>query len=228
MNDDFKIPSEAAEVQIRGRENAFLVFASLACDVVKTAHALGVREKDVSRMAEEGRWNERLKSIVALKNSSDPAQVERLISRCINFVQAHRFRLFIERAVNRLSDMTNEEFESYLLVDEYNPKTLTTKHAINGRGIADLASAMEKCHALTYLALADTTGDRNRREEAGESREASGDLHRQISLAMAELASEAKTPEALLTEAQLASAAVLAEKVKVTVTEPEKPYDKGD
>lgn len=220
MSDE--IPPDA-QVVIRGRENAFLVFASLCGDVVKCAHALNLRESDVETMAESGKWREKLANIIALKNSSDPATVERAISRAINFCQAHRFRLFIERVINRLSDMNPTEFESYLLVDEYNPKTLTTRHAINGRGIADLASAMEKCHALTYLALSDTAQDRNRREETSESKEASGELHQAIAKAMAEIAS---APADLLTEAQLASAATLAERVKVTVTE--KPYDKGD
>lgn len=224
---DYQPPSELADVQIRGKESAFLVFSSLCGDVTRTAAAIGVREADIERMATEGAWREKLKTIIDLKNSSDPATVERSISRAINFCQAHRFRMFLDKVISRLESMRPQEFEEYLLTDSFDPKTGSTKHTINGRPLADIASSLEKCHSLLYQALSDTAQDRNRREEQeGGSNQAASDIHQKIAFAMSQIA-DAKTPSDLLTEAQLASAAVLAAKVKVTVTEPPtKPYDK--
>lgn len=223
---DYQPPSDLADVRIRGKESAFLVFSTLAGDVVRVAAALNVREADVERMAEEGKWREKLKAIIDLKNSSDPATVERSINRAIAFSQFYRYRLFLDRVITRLEMMENKEFESYLLSDVYDPKTNTTKSVINGRPLADIAKALETCNAMIAQTLCDTAQDRNRREELdGGSREARGTLHAAIAKAMQELA-DVKTPSQLLDEAQLASAAVLAERVKVTVTE--KPYDKGD
>jgi hypothetical protein len=225
MSDE--IPADA-QVTIRGAQQVFMIFASLCGDVTKTAAAVGVRDIDIERMAQEGKWRDKLQAIITLKNSSDPATVERSVNRAMCFVQAHRMRLFLDRVVSRLEDMQPKEFEEYLLTDSFDIKTGQTKHAINGRPLADISSALEKCHSLLYQALSDTAQDRNRREEQeGGSNQASGDLHQKIALAMSQIA-DVKTPSQLLDEAQLASAAVLAERVKVTVTEPTKPYDKGD
>src|SRR4029079_6919722 len=111
---DYQPPSDLADVHIRGKEQAFLVFSTLAGDPVRTAAALNVRESDVERMATEGRWREKLKGILDLKNSSDPATIERAINRAVAFSQFHRYRIFLDRVVSRLEMMQNKEFEEYL------------------------------------------------------------------------------------------------------------------
>lgn len=216
------------EVKILGREQAFLLYASFCGDVERTAHAINVAPTAVIDMAESGKWNEKLKSIIALKRSAAPGDLERGINRALNFVQAHRYRLFLERVINRLTDMTPAEFEGYLLVDEFNPKTGQTKSSINARPLADLASALEKCSAMSYQALSDTAQDRARRDEATEGGEASGAIHAAIAKAMSEIGGEDKSPATMLADAQLVSAAALANRVKVVtkVSEPT-PYDAG-
>lgn len=213
------------QVTIRGREQAFLLYASFCGDVERTAHALNVSPEAVIDMATAGKWNEKLKSIIALKKSTAPGDLERGINRALNFVMAHRYRLFLDRVISRLEDMVPTEFESYLLVDVFDPKSGQTRSSINARPLADLASALEKCSAMSYQALSDTAQDRARREESTEGGETSGSIHAAIAKAMAEVG-EDKSPAALLADAQIASGVARAANVIVKPAEPT-PYDKG-
>lgn len=186
------------------RENAFLLYAAFTGDVERTAHALNIRACDVLLMADEERWNEKLKPILELKKSSRPGDIERAINRALNFVQAHRMRMIIERVVQRLTGMTGEEMEQYLFSEttlgkdgkERIYKRLTT------RALADLASAIEKCHAMSYMALSDSTQERTKRKDEG-GEVAAGDMHVKIAEAM-QKAAASKTPRAQLFDAQVA------------------------
>jgi len=182
------------------REQAFLLYATFCGDLERTAHSLGLRPVDVLKMADEGDWNEKLGAILKLKKSARPGDVERGVNRALNFVQAHKFRLFLERVIRKISSMTDEQVDDYIFTTpdkEGNPvNKLTT------RALADLASAMEKCQAMSYLALSDTTQDRTRRDEASASGESGGDLHAQIASAMAEVGKD-QSPRAQLFDAQL-------------------------
>lgn len=227
MSDElFQIPKEVAEIQIRGRDNAWLLYACFMGDVTKTAHALNCSPEVITNMSVAGKWDEKLAGIVRLKQSADPQAIERAINRSLNFVIAHRYRTFLEKILNRFCDMSGAELESYMLQDTFDPRTGITKHQISTRPLADFAAALESMSSMTYAALADHASDRARREEDTGHQETSGAIHSAIARAMSEL-SDAKTPTALLEEAQLASGAALAAKVKVKpVTE--QPYDKGD
>jgi hypothetical protein len=227
MNDEFSVPT-AADVQIRGRENAFQLYAIFCGDVTKVSHALNVPPEAIQAMAISGKWDSKLAAIIALKRSADPQDIERAVNRALNFTVAHRFRLHLEKILNRLTDMTPTELESYLLQDTFDPRTGTTKSQISTRPLVDFAGALEKMSAMTYAALCDHATDRSRREEETGQSETSGSIHSAIARAMSELA-DAKTPTALLEEAQLASGAVIAAKIKVTSADPvTKPYDRGD
>jgi len=150
------------------REQAFLVFATMCGDIVRSAAALGVPEAAVLKMAEEEGWHSKLGPILALKRSSRPGSVERACNRALNFVQAHRMRLIVQRAIQRMTGMNEVEFDSYLL-SETTSKGGEVTRKLTTRALADLSAAMDKCHAMTYAALNDTTqGRANRKEDSSE------------------------------------------------------------
>lgn len=204
------------------REQAFLLFATFTGDVARTAHALGVPAAAVLKMCEEEGWAAKLGPILALKKSAKPGDVERSINRALNFVQAHRMRLFIQRVISRLTGMGEEEFEGYLF-QETHSKTGETSRKLTTRALADLASALEKAQELTYRALNDTAPERAKRKEAGDDPEVSaGDLHAQIAAGLAAVRASA-TPRAQLFDAQIAQAEEIA---RVAIKNPPTAYDK--
>lgn len=188
------------------REQAFLLYATFTGDVERTAHALGVKAIDVLRVVDEEKWTERLKPIIELKKSNRPGDVERAINRALNFVQCHRLRLFLERVLNRLCGMELTELEEYLL-QTTNVKGETVQK-LSTRALADLASAIEKAQAMTYLALSDTAQDRAKRAEADDGEQSGGELHAKIAAAMS-AAGKSNSVRAQLLDAQLATSAVL-------------------
>lgn len=201
------------------REQAFQLFAIFAGNVEQTAAALNVRPEVILKAADELGWLEKLAPIIALRKSSRPGDLERALSRAINFVQAHRLRMFIERVINRLAAMGEEEFEDYIFQGS-ETKTGETVRKLTTRALADLSSACEKCHAMTYLALDDTAKSRDSRKE-NDGGEAGGELHAAIAKSMAALRDD-KSPRAILLDAQLEQA----EASIKAVTKPTNPYDK--
>lgn len=196
--------------EIIDRENAFLLYATFCGDCVRTAHALNVQPDTVARAAAAGGWNEKLSPILALKQSTKPGDVERAMNRALNFVQAHQMRMFVARVLRRLSGMSEKELEDYVMSVESTAKGFT--HKITTRAIADLASAMEKCQAMSYQALNDTTTERVKREENIVDVSA-GDMHARIAAAMAEVRAD-NSPRAKLLDAQLEEAARLKEALR--------------
>jgi len=196
-------PTIAGEVSF-DRENAFLLYATFCGDVERTAHALNVSPVAILRCADDEGWNKRLETIIALKKSHRPGDIERAINRALNFVQSHRMRLFIERVINKITGFTAEELDEYLFTAS-EAKTGEKYSKLTTRAIADLTSALEKTHALTYLALNDTAQDRGRRKEQTDDGSGVGELHVQIAKAMAENAAST-SPRALLFDAQLVAA----------------------
>lgn len=182
------------------RENAFILFATFAGDVTRTAHALNVRPVDVLRMAEDNGWLDKLAPILSLKKSTKPGDIERAINRALNFAQAHRMRLFVSRILNRLCGMSADEFETYLLTNT-DSKGITTPK-LSTRAIADLASALEKCQSMSYAALGDLAQDRAKRGDSDDDGDSQMDIHARIAAAVAEVKRE-DTPRALLFDEQL-------------------------
>ena len=189
------------------REQAFLVFATFCGDIERTAHALSVRPEVLLRMVDDEGWTARLAPLIELRRSSRPGDIERAINRALNFVQAHKFRLFVERVIARITQMSPKEFEDYLLSETVNKAGAIT-HKLSTRALADLASAMEKAHSLSYSALNDTAQERVRRKEDDEGTSAA-DLHVRLAKAMQD-AKASETIRAKLFDAQLATAHALA------------------
>lgn len=185
------------------RENAFLLYATFCGDLEKTAHALNVQPVDVLEMARADRWDERLKSILALKKSSRPGDIERAINRAVNFVQAHRLRHVVERAIRRLYQMTDAEFEKAVFTNVSIKGEVD--HRLSAKGLADLASAMEKAQSMSYAALTDTATDRARRKAEEDTEASAASLHVQIAQAMTKVG-ESGSVSAQLFDKQLEQA----------------------
>lgn len=191
-------PETQAEID---RPQVFLLYATFCGDVEKTAHAVGLRPIDILRVADEEKWNDKLKAILELKKSNRPGDIERAINRALNYVQANRMRLLVERVLHKLSMMTGHDLEKYIFT-EHEPKTGLPFSKLTTRALADLASALEKAQAMTYLALGDTTQDRNRRKEDDAGEHSGSQMHEQIAAAMGAVAASS-SPRAQLLDAQL-------------------------
>jgi hypothetical protein len=212
------------------RENAFLLFATFCGDIERTAHALNVSAVIVLKMADEEGWTQKLGPILALKKSTRPGDIERAINRALNFVQAHRMRLIVERAIHLLTELSKEEFEAYVHSAKNVKDGVTTIKSLSTRSLADLATAMEKCQAMTYQALTDTAQDRHKRgDDGGDPASSAGTLHAQISAGLAAI-SDSATPRAKLFDAQLSQGQQLVKAsepkpVKHTASPPPHPND---
>lgn len=182
------------------RENAFMLYAAMCGDLERTAHALNISPVEVLKMADDEKWNDKLKSILELKKSSRPGDIERAINRAMNFVQAHRMRLFLERVIVKLTGMNETELTEYLFTG-HSPKDGTPYLKLSTRALADLMSALEKAHALSYQSLSDTAQDRSKRVESDDGK-SGGELHAQIAEAMRKVG-RSRTPRAQLFDAQL-------------------------
>lgn len=185
------------------RENAFLLYATFCGDVERTAHALNISGAAVLKVAEDEGWNKKLAGIIELKRSNKPGDVERAINRALNFVQAHQFRLIVQRVIAKVTSMDEEDFRKYLLTSTTKEGLATPK--LSTRALADLASALEKAQAMSYLALNDTAQERIKRNEIDNGGTSGGELHAKIAQAMSE-AGASSTPRAMLFDAQLLAA----------------------
>jgi hypothetical protein len=205
------------------REQAFLLYATFTGDIVRTAHALNVPEAAVLKMADDEGWQNKLGPILALKKSTRPGDVERACNRALNFVQAHKMRLFVQRVLHRVSSMNDGELEEYIFQSTASKNGDTSKK-MTTRAVADLAVAMEKAQSLTYQALNDSAPERaKRKENDGDSEVSAGDLHAQISAGLAAVRASA-TPRAQLFDAQLAQANEIAKEA----VKPKSPNDDDD
>lgn len=183
------------------RAQAFILYATFAGDVEKTAHALGIRPADVLRVVDEEKWTEQLRTVIELKKTAKPGDWDRAINRALNFAQAHRMRLLVERVLHKIIGMDDEALKDHLY-SEVNTKTGGTYRKLSLRPLADLATALEKAQSMSYLALTDTVQDRTRRKEQGESETAGSELHERIAAAVAAVG-KSTSPRAQLLDAQL-------------------------
>lgn len=167
-------------------ENAFQLYSSFTGDVQRTAFALGVKPQVVIEMAQELKWDERLKSIFDLKKTGKPGDLEKALSRAINFVQAHRMRIVLERMITRLYEMPVDKLVEECTAISYDKEGNEIKRMLNTRALSDLCAAVEKIHQLTYVALVDTVTERARRQDNGDAEVSLGSIHAVISQAMAD------------------------------------------
>jgi hypothetical protein len=126
--------------------------------------------------------------LIRLQESSVPGDAERGVNRAINFVQADRFRQYLERLLRALFSMSDEELNAFCFGADVD-KSGNTTHRMHTRPFADLASALEKAHAMTYAALSDTATDRKARHEDADTENTAGELHIVMANAMAQIRS---------------------------------------
>ena len=166
-------------------EEIFRLYAMFVGDVERTAIASHKSVDEIVEMVEAGAWHKRIAVLIKLQKSGIPGDTERGVNRAINFIQADRLRVLIEKVVSMLTNMSESEMcENLLCVTTDSEGNTTTK--ILTRPFADLATALEKCHAMTYLALHDTATDRKGRSEHEDDAKASaGEMHMALVDAMA-------------------------------------------
>lgn len=183
-------------------EQVFMLYASFCGDVQRTAYASGVTVGDVIKLATEGSWTAKLNGLIELKKTERAGDVERGISRAMNFIQAHRYRMFLERVLRKLVELKDDKLVSYLVAERLDKEGGVAHATLSTKPLADLATAMEKVHWMTYIALSDTVQDRARRKESQDNSEeiAECDIHARIAKALTEM--RVRSPAGELADAQ--------------------------
>lgn len=188
------------------RENAFMLYCSFSGDASKTAAALNLTVHQVVSMANTGDWLDKFEAILKLKKSGKPGDVERVLNRTMNFVQAARTRLFLGRMLKKLFLLSDEELDKYCFAEittKHKDGTTSTEYKLNTRPFADLCAAMEKCHQMTYMSLNDSMSERVKREAQDEDGQNTvQDVHAAISEAMSKVSKD-QSPRAMLFDEQL-------------------------
>jgi hypothetical protein len=157
----------------------FLVFMSLVGDVSKTAAALNLDPLIVQTLADEEGWTEKVRRISVMSKGGKPGDFERAQNRALNFVQAHRMRLIVDAMLQVFDGLTTEEVLAHMtMVDK------TGSGHISARFMADLSSASEKVHALSYAALGDTVKERVEREEGDDGEMNTNAIHAAVIAAL--------------------------------------------
>lgn len=142
----------------------FLTYMSLVGCVEKVAAALDLDPAIVQGLADEFGWDVKLRRVSLMSKSGKPGDYERAQNRALNFVQAHRLRLVLDKLIAAYSDLTPEEavLKSATVDKDRLP------HA-SSRYFADLAAAVEKVQALSYAALGDSLKERTERDPNDDS-----------------------------------------------------------
>lgn len=166
-------------------EQAFQLFVQFSGDTQKTAHALNIPEFQILKLVDRLHWDKQLENIFALKKSGKPGDVERGISRAMNFVQVHKFRIVVERIVRKFYAMDDDDLFDACFTERLDKDGNVVGRVVNLKPFAELATAMEKVHQMTYMALSDSMSERTRRQEAGEAEYSATQLHQLIAAGMA-------------------------------------------
>ena len=175
----------------------FLVYMTLIGDVQKTALALDLDPELVSQLAAEEGWAEKIRRCTMMSKSESPGDWERAQNRALNFVQAHRLRLLLDKVFQYFEARDAAEY-------------LETEREISGRAVrpsigvkffTDLASALEKVHALSYHALGDTLGERKERDHGSDGEITTANLHTALIAALSSQSVAGKDSDLLVVEA---------------------------
>jgi hypothetical protein len=212
--DDHVLPSAPASVEL-DLEQLFLLYAAFCGDLSKTAHSAGMTIAEVDRLAVQHGWPEKIKGLISLNKGQKPGDIERGINRALNFVQAHRCRMFIESVLRAMIADGKKHGEDVLSM--FNQIRLNKKGGISGetlslRPIADLAIALEKVQWMTYQALNDSPQERAKRVEAPKDESSQADVHARIAAALAGMRST--SPAAQLSDGQQTVAESVVEPAK--------------
>lgn len=140
----------------------FLVYMSLVGDVDKTALACDLDPEIVRALAEQEGWTDKIRRVSLLSKSEKQGDYEKGVNRALCFAQAHIFRSMIQRVMDALSHQNGEQLMASMA------QTKAGQVTISAKLFSDLASAMEKAHHLSYLALGDETANRGGKDGEAE------------------------------------------------------------
>lgn len=132
----------------------FLIYMSLVGDVDKTALACDLDPEVVRALAEQEGWQDKIRRVSLLSKGEKQGDFEKAVNRSLCFAQAHIFRSMVQRVLDALSKHDGNQ----LLTDMAQVKAGAISYS--AKLFSDLASAMEKAHHLSYLALGDETANR--------------------------------------------------------------------
>jgi len=208
-------------------QQVFLLFANFGGDVIRTAAALSISPAAVLRMADEDGWLARIEPLIKLSKSGRPGDHERGINRAICFVQAHRFRLILERTIKRLTSLTDAELEQFMSEVRLNKEGAVMGSKLNLRALSDMAAALEKAHHMTYAALNDSMPERAKRKQPDEDGDSTTDIHAKLAAAMSS-AGLSRSPRAILFEAQVQQGEAIAERAAKQANAVPNPNDNDD
>ena len=179
----------------------FLVFMATIGDVPKTAAALDLDPHFVAWLAEQEGWLEKVKRVSIMSRSEKPGDWERAQNRALNFVQAHRARMLMDRLILAL---TNSESDDFL--EHFRTRTKDGRDGYSARFFSDLMAALDKAHHLSYAALGDSVGERlDRDKEDGEA--SANQIHAALLAALNNPGVQKIGSEALVAEAAAAISA---------------------
>jgi hypothetical protein len=167
------------------RDDAFLLYASFGADVERTAYAASLTPDQVRAMALEGGWDEKLRSIIQLRKSQRPGDLERAINRSLNYVQAHRMRLILESIIRRISAMSADELRTATTHKTFGRDGEVISETLSTRPLADLTSALEKAQMLSYMALGDSATERKARPQETDDDRTASEIHAALAAAFA-------------------------------------------
>jgi len=192
----------------------FLVFMSLVGDEGKTAAALDLEPAFVEWLAEQEGWKEKVRRISIMSKSEKPGDWERAQNRALNFCQAHRVRILIDRLLQILTNDSAEDPQQ--LLTRMSTTGKEGRCNISARFFADLTSAMEKVQTLSYYALGDSVGERRDRAQEEGSEVSAAQIHAALLQALNSPVSQGLSTQLLIEEV---SSAVLAAEVERKSTE---------
>lgn len=195
-------------------DQVFMLYAAFCGDVSKTAHSAGISRTQVEDLALEYGWPERIKSLVDLTQGAKPGDVERGINRAMNFVQAHRWRIFLEGTLRALAKVgtDGDAMLDLFTTEKRNKDGAVVERVFSARALADISTALEKVHWMTYQALNDSPQERAKRVEKPADDAAQADVHARLAAALA--AMRANSPRTQLEDAQTELAAHLSTKTE--------------
>jgi len=195
---DLKQRSDVAQI--------FLVFMATVGDTEKTALALELDPAFVQWLAIQEGWLEKVRRVSVMSKSGKPGDFERAQNRCLNFIQAHRVRMLLDRVLGELGKVTPEE-----LCEKLQTYTKSGQPVISARFFSDLTAALAKTHELSYHALGDSIGERMERAKDGHEHSAN-DIHAALIAALNNPALSQVSTQDIVLEASEAAVAQLSER----------------
>jgi len=203
----------------------FLVWMATVGSNEQTALALDLEPEQVRRLAESEGWNEKIRRVSLMSKNGKPGDYERMVNRCLNFVQAQVLRTQVNRLLTEVTAMSNEELLSRACV-----RTRDGGMQLSAKFFVDLANAAEAAQRMSYAALSDTAGERAERDSGGTGGQGANDLHAAI---IAALSNPGLNPESvsqkLLAEAnEEVQARASAKALVEPLVSPQSPADSAD